>query len=55
MLWAYSKDIGILEKIVVGPAMAGYAYLLFNNLLTNEQWAMASSSISVLVIFAKIP
>lgn len=34
MIWAYNKNIGFLEKIIVFAAMGAYGYALFNNLLT---------------------
>ena len=36
MIWNYNKTISSIEKLLVFGMFAGYAYLLFNNLLTDQ-------------------
>lgn len=35
MIWNYNKAIGLVEKIIVFAFFVAYAYILFNNLLTD--------------------
>lgn len=55
MIWNYNKAIGFAEKFVTFAFFAVYAYLLFNNLLTDAQWQLVSSSSTGLGFLSKCP
>ena len=43
LFWAYSKNIGAIEKLFCLVFMSGYSYVLFDDkLLNDEQWNMVA-------------
>lgn len=45
LFWAYSKDIGSVEKAFVGSLIGGYGFVLLQDKhVTEEMWALVTSS-----------
>jgi len=59
MIWAYNKDIGILEKLVIFAFMTAYAILLFDPMgkgfLTEEHFKLITSASTGMNVMAKLP
>ena len=55
MIWNYNKAIGMAEKFLTFAFFCAYAYLLFNNLLSESQWQLVSSSSTGLGFLSKCP
>ena len=55
MIWNYNKSIGIAEKAAVFMFFSFYAFGLFTNVFTPEQWLLIQSSNTALTVFSKLP
>ena len=55
LIWTYNKSIGFVEKLCVFLFFSAYAFALFTNIFTVEQWVVISSSNTALTVFSKLP
>ena len=55
MIWYYNKSIGFAEKAGVFMFFSFYAFGLFTNVFTPEQWLVIQSSNTALTVFSKLP
>ena len=56
LLWSYQKKVSFLEKITFLAIVSGYSYVLFTgDLITEDMWAMVSSSSIGLNIVSRVP
>ena len=56
LLWQYSNDVSIVEKVVVSALLSGYLVVLVQDtMITEEVWAIIQSLAIAMVILARAP
>ena len=56
LLWRYSKDVSIVEMVIVSALLSGYLVVLVQDtMITEEVWAIIQSLAIAMVILARAP
>ena len=56
LLWQYSNEVSIVEKMIVSAALTGYLVVLVQDtMITEEVWAIIQSLAIAMVILARAP